>query len=239
MSTTALLPEDELRSTWRHRAWTLAGSLAILASFLTAARRVVSSSGLPTADLFAVAMAAFAGYSLADLATGVYHWLIDNYGGAGTPLFGAQIVEFQEHHRLPSTITRRDPCNNLHELARAAALALVPTGAALSSADALAAAHAFAGALAACLVLSQQFHAWAHERRPARLPPGVTALQRAGVLVSRAQHAAHHRKAHNSNYCIVSGMWNGVLDGYKVLEAAEKVIYFATGVQPRSWGMKL
>ncbi|CAO2209919.1 unnamed protein product [Urochloa humidicola] len=228
---------DELRSTWPQRAWTLAGSLAILTSFLTTAR-LVASSVSPTADLLAVTMAAFAAYSLADLTTGVYHWLADNYGGAGTPLFGAQIVEFQEHHRLPSTITRRDPCNNLYELARAAALMLFPAGAALSAVDAPAAAHAFAAVLMACLVLSQQFHAWAHER-PARLPPGVAALQRAGVLVSRAQHAAHHRQPHNSNYCIVSGMWNGVLDRYKVFEAVEKVIYRATGVQPRSWGTKV
>jgi ubiquitin-conjugating enzyme E2 variant len=83
-------------------------------------------------------------------------------------------------------------------------------------------------------VLSQQFHAWAHEKRR-RLPPGVEALQDAGVLVSRAQHAAHHRQPYNTNYCIVSGMWNGLLDRYKVFEALEMVVYFRTGIRPRSW----
>ncbi|TKW08631.1 hypothetical protein SEVIR_6G036700v4 [Setaria viridis] len=224
---------DELRSTWPQRAWTLAGSAAILASFLTTAR-LVGVSGSAGPDLLAAAMAAFAGYSLADLATGVYHWLIDNYGGAGTPILGAQIAAFQGHHRYPSTITRREPCNNLHALARAAALALVPADAALSAASAPAAAHAFAGAFAACVVLSQQFHAWAHEKRR-RLPPGVEALQAAGVLVSRAQHAAHHRQPYNTNYCIVSGMWNGVLDRYRVFEALEMVVFLRTSVRPRSW----
>lgn len=71
----------ELRSTWPHRALTLAGSSAILSSLLTTAR-LVAASGSPGADLLAAAVAAFAGYSLADLATGVYHWLIDNYGDA-------------------------------------------------------------------------------------------------------------------------------------------------------------
>ncbi|CAL5007962.1 unnamed protein product [Urochloa decumbens] len=226
---------DELRSTWPHRALTLAGFLAIFASFLTTAR-LVASSGSPTADLLAAAMAAAVGYFVADLATGVYHWLIDNYGGTDTPVLGAQITAFQDHHLRPSAITRLEPCNNLHVAAGVVAIALPAAGAALL--PAAVAAHAFAGAFAACVMLSVQFHAWAHER-PARLPPGVAALQDAGVLVSRSQHAWHHRPPHNTTYCTVSGMWNGVLDGYKVLEALEKVIYRTTGVKPRSWGMKM
>ncbi|CAO2209921.1 unnamed protein product [Urochloa humidicola] len=50
---------DELRSTWPHRAWTLAGSLAILSTFLTTAR-LVAASGSPAAELLAVAVAAAA-----------------------------------------------------------------------------------------------------------------------------------------------------------------------------------
>ncbi|CAO2164163.1 unnamed protein product [Urochloa humidicola] len=224
---------DSLRSTWPQRAWTLAGSAAILSSLSTSVSLVASGTSSPIEPLAAAAFA----YTLADLATGIYHWLVDNYGDASTPLVGAQIAAFQGHHRHPSTITLRDPCNNLHALSRAAALALPPAGAALSFAAGAAhpaAAHAFAGSFAACVVLSQQFHAWAHEKRR-RLPPGVEALQEAGVIVSRAQHAAHHRQPYNSNYCIVSGMWNGVLDRYKVFEVLEMVVYFRTGVRPRSW----
>ncbi|OEL18576.1 Fatty acid desaturase 4, chloroplastic [Dichanthelium oligosanthes] len=227
---------DELRSTWPQRAWTLAGSAAILATLVTSAR-LVAASGSASTDMLAAAVAAFAGYSLADLTTGVYHWSIDNYGDAETPVFGAQIVAFLDHHVHPSVITRLEPCNNLHVVAGAVAVALPAAGAALSVRGSPAAAHAFACAFAACIMLSVQFHAWAHERR-SRLPLGVAALQDAGVLVSRSQHAVHHRPPYNSNYCTVSGMWNPVLDGCKVFEAAEKVIYLATGVQPRSWGMK-
>jgi palmitoyl-[glycerolipid] 3-(E)-desaturase len=220
---------DELRSTWPQRAWTLAGSAAILSSLSTSASLAAASgSGVESAA------AALAAYSLADLATGMYHWFVDNYGDASTPVFGAQIAAFQGHHRYPSTITLRDPCNNLHALARAAALALAPADAALFAAGGPAWAHAFAGAFAACVVLSQQSHAWAHEKLT-RLPPGVEALQGAGVLVSRAQHAAHHRRPYDTNYCIVSGMWNGVLDRYSVFEALEMVVYLRTGVRPRSW----
>jgi ubiquitin-conjugating enzyme E2 variant len=182
---------NELRSTWPQRAWTLAGTAAIISSFLTCIRLLAASGS--TTELLAAAAAAFAAYSLADLATGVYHWFIDNYGDASTPVFGPQIAAFQGHHRYPSTITLRELCNNLHALARAVVLVLIPVDAALSARDAPAAAHAFFCAFAAFFLLSQQFHAWAHERRR-RLPPGVEALQAAGVLVSRAQHAAHHRQ---------------------------------------------
>ncbi|XP_047067423.1 fatty acid desaturase 4, chloroplastic-like [Lolium rigidum] len=220
---------DELRSTWPQRAWTLAGSAAVLSS-LSASASLAADSG-SYAEPIAAALAA---YSLADLATGVYHWLVDNYGDGSTPLVGAQIAAFQGHHRHPTTITRREPCNNLHALARAIAFALPAVDAAVTAAHAPAAAHAFAGTFAACLVLSQQFHSWAHEKRR-RLPPGVEALQDAGVLVSRAQHAAHHRQPYSTNYCIVSGMWNGVLDRNRVFEALEMVVFLRTGVRPRSW----
>ncbi|KAF0897757.1 hypothetical protein E2562_000468 [Oryza meyeriana var. granulata] len=222
---------DELRSTWPQRAWTLAGSAAVLSSLSTSASLAAADAG-SFAEPLAAALVA---YSLADLATGVYHWFVDNYGDASTPFFGAQIAAFQGHHRYPSTITRRDPCNNLHALARAVAFTLPPVDAAATAAGAPAAAHAFAGVFAACVVLSQQFHSWAHEN-PRRLPAGVEALQAAGVLVSRGQHAAHHRAPYNNNYCIVSGMWNGLLDRHMVFEALEMVVFFRTGVRPRSWG---
>ncbi|WVZ94687.1 hypothetical protein U9M48_040552 [Paspalum notatum var. saurae] len=144
---------------------------------------------------------------------------------------GAQIVAFHDHHIHPSTITRLEPCNNLHVVAGVVAVALPVADAALSADGFPAAAHAFPCALAACVTLSVQFHAWAHER-PSRLPPGVGALQAAGVLVSQSQHAGHHRPPYDSNYCTVSGMWNKVLDRYKVFAAVEKAIYLGTGVQP-------
>uniref|UniRef100_A0A6N2MPB3 Lipid desaturase domain-containing protein n=1 Tax=Salix viminalis TaxID=40686 RepID=A0A6N2MPB3_SALVM len=57
----------------------------------------------------------------------------------------------------------------------------------------------------------------------------------AGLLVSRSQHAAHHREPYNSNYCIVSGVWNEFLDKNKFFEAMEMALYFKLGVRPRSW----
>jgi hypothetical protein len=227
-------PDDKLRSTWPQRAWTLAGTVAILSSAFTCSRLIVASGGGSVTELLAVVMAAFAGYSLADLTTGVYHWLVDNYGSQGTPVFGVQVANFLDHHRHPYTIARLEPCNNLHVLAGVVAVVLPAADAALAGRGSGAAAHAFACAYAACVMLSVQFHSWAHEK-PSRLPPVVKALQAAGVLVSRSQHAGHHRPPHNTNYCTVNGMWNRVLDRYMLFEELEKLIYLSTGVTPRSW----
>jgi palmitoyl-[glycerolipid] 3-(E)-desaturase len=98
--------------------------------------------------------AALADYSLADLATGVYHWFVDNYGDASTPVFGSQIVAFQGHHRYLSTITLGELCNNLHALARGSTLALAPVDATLSATGAPPSPHAFIGAFTACVMLS-------------------------------------------------------------------------------------
>ncbi|KAL7143186.1 hypothetical protein ABFS83_08G174400 [Erythranthe nasuta] len=218
-------------STWAHRAWFTGGCAAVLVSLsksvlLTAGASTVSSWSSWLQPTFA----AFVGYVAADLATGIYHWAIDNYGGAATPIFGSQIDAFQSHHRHPSAITKRQLANNLHIPAAFATAAVLPVNVLFGDPVLL----AFAGAFAGCVMFSQQFHAWAHAPKW-KLPPVVAALQDAGVILGRAQHAAHHRPPYNSNYCIVSGVWNRVLDKTKFFTAAEVVVEWVVGYRPRSW----
>jgi hypothetical protein len=71
---------NELQSTWPPLAWTLAAAAAIISSVVLACCPV-AVSGLTTVML-AVTVGAFETFSCADLATKVYHWLIDNYGDA-------------------------------------------------------------------------------------------------------------------------------------------------------------
>ncbi|XP_078428622.1 fatty acid desaturase A [Wolffia australiana] len=222
---TAPAETESLRSTWAHRGWVAAGCTAVGAALAKSAAAAVA-----TGHLVEPVAAAAAGYFLADLGSGVFHWAIDNYGDASTPAVGSQIEAFQGHHRFPWTITRREFANNLHALGRAVAAALLPVTAGAGDAGALAFAASFAG----FVMFSQQFHAWSHTPK-SRLPPAVVALQDAGLLVSRRQHALHHRAPYNNNYCIVSGVWNEFLDESSAFEALEMVIFFRFGVRPRSW----
>ncbi|KAG5001967.1 hypothetical protein JHK87_023039 [Glycine soja] len=217
--------DPSLQSTWSHRAWVAAGCSTLVISLGESIKGAIDLN-----MWVEPIVAGWVGYILADLGSGVYHWAIDNYGDGSTPIVGAQIEAFQGHHKWPWTITRRQFANNLHALARAVTLAVLPV--VLLCHDPIV--EGFVVVCSGCIMFSQQFHAWSHGTK-SRLPPLVVALQEAGVLVSRWQHAAHHRAPYNNNYCIVSGVWNEFLDKHKVFEAMEMVLYFKTGVRPRSW----
>lgn len=225
-STGAPRPDDpDLKSTGAHRAWVAGGCTTVLVSL---AKSIVAASG---SHIWAEPiLAGVAGYILADLGSGVYHWGIDNYGDATTPVLGAQIEAFQGHHKWPWTITRRQFANNLHALARVIIFTVLPLDLVVDDPTLL----AFIGLLSGCIMFSQQFHAWAHTTK-SKLPKIVVGLQDLGLLVSRSQHAAHHRPPYNGNYCIVSGVWNKALDESKVFEMLEMVLFFQLGVRPRSW----
>nr|VDD55462.1 unnamed protein product [Brassica oleracea] len=177
------------------------------------------------------ALAGYAGYILADLGSGLYHWAIDNYGDESTPLVGTQIEAARGHHKWPWIITIRQFANNSHALARGITFTVLPL--VLACNDPVV--HGFVSMFAFCILFCQQCHAWAHERK-SKLPPLVVAFQDMGLLLSRRQHVNHHRHHRTyMSYCIVSGVWNNVLDDNKIFEALEKVLYVQFGVKPRSW----
>ena len=177
-----------------------------------------------------VAAAVVVGFVLADLGTGIFHWSVDNYGGPETPIFGKVIAAFQGHHRQPWSITIRGAANNLYPLAKPSIVFLLgcialPFGPLTK---------AFLSSFICFVVLSQHFHRLAH-MRPGRVSPLVRTLQKSGLLVSVAEHNAHHRVPFNSNYCIVNGMWNKPLDEVNFFPRLEQVVLSLTGVEPRCW----
>merc|ERR1712094_56333 len=90
----------------------------------------------------------------------------------------------------------------------------------------------------AFVVLSQTLHGWSHGSKAA-LPPWVLAMQDLGVFISRQAHAEHHTAPFEGNYCIVSGVWNPLLDGKlgktSVFRKMEGAIFKRWGVVPRCW----
>ncbi|KAH7860429.1 hypothetical protein Vadar_013313 [Vaccinium darrowii] len=220
-----ILDDPSVQSTWSHRAWVASGCIAIAISLVKCITAAINSC-----SWLEPIIAGCFGYVLADLGTGVYHWAIDNYGSASTPIFGPHIEAFQSHHETPWKFTWREFAYNIHELARGITFAVLPLN--FFSNDPLL--HGFIAVFSGFVLFSEQFHYWAHDTK-SRLPPFVVALQDAGLLLSRSQHAAHHRPPYNQNYCIVSGMWNGFLSEYKMFETLEMLVFSKLGVQPRSW----
>ena len=169
-------------------------------------------------------------YWTSDLGTGIFHWSVDNYGSKKTPLLGGVIDAFQGHHKYPWTITKRQWANNIHTTCIAPLVFTTPTLFFNERATDL----IFVGVFTSLIVLSQQFHAWSHMKK-SELPSTVLKAQDMGLLIGRRDHGQHHKSPFASNYSIVSGWWNPILDGNGFYRKLEQVIYDTTGVPPRCW----
>lgn len=164
----------------------------------------------------------------ADFGSGVYHWAMDNYGNAETPIFGPQIEAFQGHHEKPWTITHRDFSNNCERTC----LATLPFILAFDLLPCSPYLLVFGVVASGFIAVSQELHKWSHTMR-SQCHPLVNRLQDLGLFVARRTHLSHHRVPFGDNYCIVSGHMNPVLDGLGFFRALERVVERLSGVRPR------
>lgn len=216
---------------WVRHLWLPSGCATLLIClFKSVFVLLISGSASTISSWLSWLFAAVVAYITADLATGIYHWAMDNYGTPETPIFGSQVVGFQRHHHQPWVISTQTIAYNCYIPAVGATVTVLPVT--LLSGDAVL--LAFVGVFAGCVMFTQQFHAWAHTPK-GKLPPLLAALQDAGIMLPRAHHAAHHRPPFDGTYCTVSGVWNGVLDRWRVFTAVEVVIFRLFGCRPRSW----
>jgi len=157
-------------------------------------------------------------YLAADLASGFVHFLADNFGSERTPILGPNFIgPFRDHHVDPTGITRNDFVDNNgnNSLASVSPMILVYL---FVSVAATAWGYLFgAFFLMVCLavLLTNQFHKWAHMERP---PGWVRRLQLWGLVLSKEHHDVHHE----SPYDI--GVWNPLLDRTRFFERAERLI---------------
>ena len=231
-----VLDPEDLLSTPGQRALCGATFTAVAALAGAGALEAGAAHGAPAAA--AVPAAAAAGWLLADLGTGFYHWGVDNYGGPDTPLVGNQIAAFQGHHTRPWIILHREFSNNTYQICKPALPLLLAYAAASEGLGLSGEADVLTASFTAFVVLSQTLHGWSHGSKAA-LPPWVLAMQDLGVFISRQAHAEHHTAPFEGNYCIVSGVWNPLLDGKlgktSVFRKMEGAIFKRWGVVPRCW----
>ncbi|MBA3548884.1 MAG: hypothetical protein H0T76_20565 [Nannocystis sp.] len=164
--------------------------------------------GLEAHAAWLVPAAFVAGYVTADFASGLFHFLADNYGTTTRPFIGPVFIRpFREHHVDPLAITRHDflevngaNCAMSLPIVIATYL-LLPVGANLLT--------LFLGAYVVLFLfgifLTNQFHSWAHVADPPRV---IRALQRSGLILGPEHHQRHHTPPFNTYYCITSGWLN-------------------------------
>jgi ubiquitin-conjugating enzyme E2 variant len=84
---------------------------------------------------------------------------------------------------------------------------------------------------AAISLPTNQVHQWAHMPVP---PPAVQWLQRHGIILSREDHASHHREPYVANYCIATGWCNRWLSAVGFFPSCERLITRVSGLEPRA-----
>jgi hypothetical protein len=193
-----------------------ATSLALLLDIIDGARTF--------GRLWLIPVVVIVAYALADLLSGVVHFLADNFGSPETPLFGkAFVMPFRDHHVDPKGILQHpfmiaNGNNCLVSLPPLlAVLFLVPVE------------ETFGGylfglfSLALCLAvfLTNQFHKWAHMDDP---PRAVAWLQSRGLILSREHHDVHHASPFDTYYCITAGWWNPMLQRTRVFERITPIL---------------
>jgi len=203
-------------------------TLALLVAGLAKVARCLPVGGSTGGIVLACAIAVFLAVEFADFGTGVYHWSVDNYGNKHTPVVGSQIEAFQGHHEEPWTITYRDFCNNCYPTC----IATMPF--LLSFILFVRAPYTLLWGVVACggIAFCQEFHKWSHTIR-SQCHPVVNWIQERRLLVARTAHLRHHKPPFETNYCIVTGHMNPVLDKTKFFRGLEAIVARLTGVLPR------
>lgn len=152
---------------------------------------------------------ATAAWFCADLIAGAVHWAEDRYGNPEWPIVGKHVIRPNiVHHMSPRAFLSQGYWQrNWTTLAPALLVAAVAAWLGFW----------WLATVAAFLSQANEIHAWAHQRcsRPIR------GLQLLGVLHSPEQHASHHVRPYDRNFCPMSDISNWVLTAIGFWPAVE------------------
>lgn len=211
-----------------HRAAELVGIVVLLSSIAYGVWQVAlhTSDGLRGG---LVALGVGIGYLLADLGSGIVHWMGDRYGTEQTPLVGPNFIRpFREHHVDPKGMTRHD----FIETNGNNSLVTLPVIGACFVIFPLETAWGLFGfctivSMAAWVFATNQFHKWSHEEDA---PALVKWLQRNHVILGVEHHDVHHTYPYETYYCITSGWLNEPLHRLRFWSRAEALVERVFGV---------
>jgi ubiquitin-conjugating enzyme E2 variant len=182
-------------------------------------------------DPWVLLSAVASGYIAADLVSGLVHWAADSWLSADLPILGPAFLRpFREHHVDPEAITRHDFVetngnNALVSVPGIVAAVLMPSSSPLALFC-----TSFVGALTLWLMATNQFHKWAHLRRPSGL---LAFLQRVHLILPPQHHVIHHTAPYDRYYCITTGWLNATLTWVRFFPLLEWMVSGVTGWVPR------
>jgi len=165
------------------------------------------------------------GYVLADLISGIVHWMGDTFGTETTPIAGARfIAPFREHHVNPTAMVE----HGVLELVGNTAIVSLPAIAAVfhlaHPADGGTGRLALSTLVLATLVgtlLTNLLHRWAHVDEP---PHAIALLQRWGLVLTPEHHDRHHSEPFDRWYCITTGWADLVIERIDLFRRLERFL---------------
>jgi len=167
----------------------------------------------------------------ADLVSGLVHWLADTWGSEDFPILGPRFIRpFRVHHVTPTSFLK---CNFLDTNGDTCMISIpvllcfygIPIG---STAGLFA--LTFGVAFCIFAIPTNQIHQWAHMPSP---PRWVAIVQRTGLILTKKEHARHHKLPYAGHYCITNGFCNRWLERFRFFRGLEWIVTSLTGIPPR------
>jgi len=170
---------------------------------------------------------------IADFFSGIAHWGADTWGSLETPFLGKSLIRsFREHHLAPTAMchhdvfeTNGDNCMITLPFMFLATFMNVKQDSLYSLFV-----HNFLVMLCLWVALTNQIHKWSHTYKPGSF---ISTLQDYRIIVSKKEHAIHHRNPFDKYYCITNGWLNPLLASIDFWKRLEAVITFVSGIVPR------
>ncbi len=156
------------------------------------------------------------GALIADFASGLGHFLADNFFAVDTPVLGHLFIyRFRQHHEDQTIICQADFRETNGALCLLSLPAVVGGYLLLGGAPSLWA-LLVAGVMLAFGILggmTNQMHRWAHDRQR---PPLVRWMQRWGLALNPRHHSVHHARPHHEHFCIALGAMDPLMERFAV-----------------------
>jgi len=171
--------------------------------------------------------------SIVDFFSGFAHWIADTWGSLDTPIVGGTFIRsFREHHLVPTAMCKHDVFEvNGDNCMLVAPFLLITAFVSPKDKDIYYLfVHTFLMVTCFWVGITNQIHKWTHTYK---LPKFVKLMMDMGIILSKKDHAVHHRNPFDRYYCITNGWLNPVLANINFWKRLEGVITFVTGYIPR------
>ena len=158
-----------------------------------------------------------ASYLVADLITGIFHWLEDTY----TFMPSWILCHNRMHHVKPHDMGNR----SVWESTRESLFVFICISPMLYG-------FKWLHFILFIVSIGNGIHKYAHTHER-DVPYIIRTLQWCGIIMTRGHHRLHHQGAHDSHYCAVSNHTNIVLEYINFWRNLEFFIWRLTGINPR------